>query len=129
MNIYWSHHARDRLRERASKANATALIERALAARSWEIWFEVDERNERGLRCNLVVEAGGVRAVARHGENGEDLVVVSVLTEHQYQFNIANLWAKTSAEAIALVRERYYASQRRYAKPMKPLTHSPFRTR
>jgi hypothetical protein len=117
--IFWTDHAEERLKQRG-REKLSSIIEQAIEIQRWEEWFEVDTREGRGLRCNLVVDAGGgVRAVARR--NGDAVVIVSILTEQQYQFNVANLWSRTAREALH--RPRNAPNKTR---PMVPLTHRPF---
>lgn len=115
--LFWSDHALERLEERA-RASFVRAVRDALRARDWDVWYEVDPREGRGLRRNLVVpRQGEYRAVVRVNEDG-NYIVVSVLTAQQAHFNTSALWHKT-AEAARANRPRPTAG---------PLTHNPFAT-
>lgn len=129
-DIVWSVHALARAKERGpSWGLFRALIERAIEAREWDIWYEVDEREGRGLRENLLIRAahnsGDTYAVVRQSPD-HTYVVVSVLTQKQYEFNTKSLWSSTPQGALR-EHERQEAEKRQGLSPTtRPLTHNPF---
>lgn len=124
MNVFWTEHALERARDRAMPSGIIENVRAKGYARDWESWFEVDPREHprsstgaaRGLRENLLVSAPGGWAVVRLDR--DVYVVVSVLTEEQYQFNRSTLWGSTKERAERL-------AARGAGQPL-PLTHKPF---
>lgn len=125
MNVFWTEHALERARDRAMPAGFIENVRAKVYARDWESWFEVDDRAHprsstgaaRGLRENLLVCAPGGWAVVRLDR--DVYVVVSVLTEEQYQFNRSTLWSPTPGRA----REKLELEAR---GEREPLRFSPF---
>lgn len=130
MTVHWSDHALDRAKERGpSWGLFRALIERSIEARDWEIWYEVDPREDRGLRENLVICAphpsGPTYAVVRQPPD-HSYVVISVLTQKQYEFNKRSLWSSTP-QGARKEHERVEEEKRRGLSPSaRPLTFNPF---
>lgn len=129
MIIDWSAHALARAKERGPAWGLfRALIERAIEARDWEFWYEVDTRENRGLRENLVICAnhpdGNSYAVVRQSPD-RAYVVVSVLTEEQYQFNKRALWSSTPQRAVR-EHERREEEKKQGLTTTRPLTFNPF---
>lgn len=127
MKIEWTDHALVRAKERGPVWGLfRALIERAIESREWEEWFEVDRREDRGLKTNLVVRAtDGTSAVVRISGDDGAYLVVSVLTAEQYKFNSEQLWSKTADRALAHAAKEE-ADGRLGLSPTRALTHSPF---
>ena len=105
------------------------MVERSIESREWESWYEVDGREGRGLRENLVIRAtncdGHTYAVVRT-TNGGGYIVVSVLTNDQYEFNTKSLWSST-AEGALREHERRESERRAGLSPtIRPLTFNPF---
>ena len=129
MKIAWSDHALDRAEERGPAWDLfRTLVERAVESREWDVWYEIDPREDRGMRENLVVCAKGKEetyAVVRITRDGVYLVV-SVLTKKQHDFNTRSLWFRTPQAARKEAAQRESAAQQGVAPASRPLTHNPF---
>lgn len=124
IDVVWSDHATVRTRERTGTwGRFRNGVEAALEAREWEEWFEVDTREGRGLRTNLLVRSDNAWALARLGTDGR-YVVCSVLTNAQYDFNARNLWRASAAAALG--KAELDAEQARSGPVRPPLKHNPF---
>lgn len=115
-----SPHADDRLRERteSTRLEVHRLVVEALRQRAWNEFWEYDPREQRGICRNLLVQvAGSFWVLVRQATDGT-YIAVSVLTQKQYENNVALLWHR-DAEAARLAMLR--------RKDPKPLTHNPFK--
>lgn len=130
MKIAWSDHALARAKERGPAWGLfRALVERAVESREWDSWYEIDPREGRGMRENLVVCATAKKentyAVVRHTNNGAYLVV-SVLTQQQHDFNARTLWFRTPEGARAEATRAEAEARAGLSPSGRPLTYNPF---
>lgn len=128
MNVAWSDHALVRAKQRGPDwATFRTAVERAIEARDWEEWFEVDPRENRGLRTNLVVRSpDGTAAVVRLVPSNDCYLVVSVLTSAQYEFNAERLWFITKAGALAQAHRQRREGESGLSPTTAALKFSPF---
>lgn len=110
--IIWSPHAKERSVKRAGATwwKLHETIDRHVRVEAWEIWWENDRREKRGIVANHVVpvDEAACYAVLRRGPgerpNEEVLIVVSLLTREQYEKNKKVLWFRSYEECAAGTR-------------------------
>jgi hypothetical protein len=126
ISILWAAHFDERFAERTFGISLFAFsmfAEDELALGRFEVWWEHDERHDRGERKNLLVKAtDDAWVLFRQDERHSQLFhACTVLTQRQYTFNSNNLWHR-SVEGVRKEREAGLKG----LSLVRSLTHSPF---